>query len=122
MITQRLLKAAIAATAIPYRNDELDSLAKHCTEQEDAANKVERRVGKSAAALFLSGRIGEIFDALVTGAGEKGTWVRVLQPPVEGKLVEGTQGLDVGDRLRVKLVSVNVEQGFIDFVQAGGYR
>ena len=115
LITQRLLKAAIAGAAVPYPNDELNSLAKHCTEQEDAANKVERRVGKSAAALFLSGRIGEIFDALVTGAAEKGTWVRVLQPPVEGKLVEGAQGLDVGDRLRVKLVSVDVEQGFIDF-------
>jgi exoribonuclease-2 len=115
LITQRLLKAAIAGTAVPYRNDELNSLAKHCTDQEDAANKVERRVRKSAAALFLSGRIGEIFDALVTGAAEKGTWVRVLQPPVEGKLVAGAHGLDVGDRLRVKLVSVNVEQGFIDF-------
>jgi exoribonuclease-2 len=115
LITQRLLKAAIAGAAVPYLNDELNSLAKHCTEQEDAANKVERRVGKSAAALFLSGRIGEIFDALVTGAAEKGTWVRVLQPPVEGKLVEGAHGLDVGDRLRVKLVSVNVDQGFIDF-------
>jgi exoribonuclease-2 len=117
LITQRLLKAAIAGTAVPYRNDELNSLAKHCTQQEDAANKVERRVRKSAAALFLSGRIGQIFDALVTGAAEKGTWVRVLQPPVEGKLVDGAHGLDVGDRLRVKLVSVNVEQGFIDFVR-----
>ena len=117
LITQRLLKAAIAGTAVPYRNDELNSLAKHCTEQEDAANKVERRVRKSAAALFLSGRIGETFDALVTGAAEKGTWVRVLQPPVEGKLAEGPHGLDVGDRLRVKLVSVNVEQGFIDFMR-----
>jgi ribonuclease R len=117
LMTQRLLKAAIAGTAVPYRNDELNSLAKHCTDQEDAANKVERCVRKSAAALFLSGRIGEIFDALVTGAAEKGTWVRVLQPPVEGMLVEGADGLDVGDRLRVKLVSVNVEQGFIDFVR-----
>ena len=117
LITQRLLKAAVAGTAVPYRNEELDSLAKHCTGQEDAANKVERRVGKSAAALFLSARIGEIFDALVTGAADKGTWVRVLQPPVEGKLIEGAQGLDVGDRLRVKLVSVNVEAGFIDFVR-----
>ncbi len=117
LITQRLLKAAIAGTAVPYTNDELNSLAGHCTQQEDAANKVERRVQKSAAAQFLSGRIGEIFDALVTGAAEKGTWVRVLQPPVEGKLIEGAQGQDVGDRLRVKLVSVNVEQGFIDFVR-----
>ena len=117
LITQRLHKAAIAGTAAPYRNDELISLAKHCTEQEDAANKVERRVRKSAAARFLADRIGETFDALVTGAADKGTWVRVLQPPVEGKLVEGAHGLDVGDRLRVKLVSVNIEQGFIDFVR-----
>jgi exoribonuclease-2 len=107
----------MAGAAVPYRNDELNSLAKHCTDQEDAANKVERRVRKSAAALFLAGRIGEVFEALVTGAAEKGTWVRVLQPPVEGKLVEGAHGLDIGDRLRVKLVSVNVEQGFIDFAR-----
>jgi exoribonuclease-2 len=118
LITQRLLKAAIAGATVPYRNDELAALAAHCTAQEDAANKVERRVRKSAAALFLAGRIGEVFDALVTGAAEKGTWVRVLQPPVEGKLVEGAHGLDVGDRLRVELVSVNVDQGFIDFVRA----
>ena len=117
LITQRLLKAAIAGAAVPYSTDELQSLARHCTLQEDAANKVERRVAKSAAALFLSGRIGEIFDALVTGAAEKGTWVRTLQPPVEGKLVEGATGLDVGDRLRVKLAGVNVDQGFIDFVR-----
>ncbi len=115
LITQRLLKAAIAGTAVPYSNDDLNALAKQCTDREDAANKVERRVRKSAAALFLSGRIGETFDALVTGAAEKGTWVRVLRPPVEGKLVAGAQGLDVGDRLRVKLISANVEQGFIDF-------
>lgn len=117
LITQRLLKAAIAGSASPYGNDELESLARHCTAQEDAANKVERRVRKSAAALFLSGQIGQTFDALITGAAEKGTWVRVLQPPVEGKLVEGQAGLDVGDRLRVKLLRVNVEQGFIDFAR-----
>jgi exoribonuclease II len=117
LITQRLLKASLAGKATPYRNEELDSLAKHCTDQEDAANKVERRVRKSASALFLSGRIGERFDALVTGATDKGTWVRVLTPPVEGKLVEGAQGLDVGDRLQVQLANVNVEQGFIDFVR-----
>jgi exoribonuclease-2 len=97
--------------------EELAALARHCTEQEDAANKVERRVRKSAAAMFLSDRIGEIFDALATGASEKGTWVRVLQPPVEGKLVEGDRGVDVGDRLRVKLVNVNVEKGFVDFMR-----
>jgi VacB/RNase II family 3'-5' exoribonuclease len=118
LITQRLLKAAIASAAVPYGDYDLNTLAKHCTDQEDAANKVERRVRKSAAALFLSRRIGDSFDALVTGAADKGTWVRVLDPPVEGKLVEGARGLDVGDRLRVKLVRVNVELGFIDFVRA----
>ena len=75
---------------------------------------------KSAAARFLSGRIGETFDALVTGASEKGTWVRLLKPPVEGKLVGGHEGIDVGDRLRVELVGLNVPLGFIDFVRSGG--
>ena len=117
LITQRLLKAAISRTAVPYGGDELDGLAQHCTQQEDAASKVERRVRKSAAALFLSERLGESFDALVTGAAEKGTWVRVLDPPVEGKLIAGTEGLDVGHRLHVKLVSVDIDQGFIDFVR-----
>lgn len=117
LITQRLLKAAISATAVPYGEDELDWLARHCTQQEDAASKVERRVRKSAAALFLSARLGESFDGLVTGAAEKGTWVRILDPPVEGKLVAGAEGLDVGHRLRVKLVSVDIDRGFIDFVR-----
>ena len=117
LITQRLLKAALAPGAVPYGEDELDALARHCTHQEDAASKVERRVRKSAAALFLSERVGESFDALVTGAADKGTWVRILAPPVEGKLVEGARGLDVGHRLRVKLVSVDIDQGFIDFVR-----
>ncbi len=103
---------------MPYGEDELDELARHCTLREDAANKVERRVRKSAAALFLADRIGETFDALVTGAADKGTWVRILAPPVEGKLVEGMQGLDVGHRLQVQLASVNIDQGFIDFVRA----
>ncbi|HVX61336.1 MAG TPA: RNB domain-containing ribonuclease [Pirellulales bacterium] len=117
LITQRLLKAALDIAPVPYGEDELDELARHCTLQEDAANKVERRVRKSAAALFLSDRIGETFDALVTGAADKGTWVRILAPPVEGKLVEGMQGLDVGHRLQVQLASVNIDQGFIDFVR-----
>ena len=101
LITQRLLKAALAGSAWPYRKDELDDLAKHCTEEEDAANKVERQVGKSAAALLLESRIGEQFDAIVTGASDKGTWARLLDIPVEGKVVHGFEGLDVGDRLRV---------------------
>jgi VacB/RNase II family 3'-5' exoribonuclease len=115
LITQRLLKAALAGNSPPYSGEELDALAKHCTELEDAANKVERQVGKSAAALLLKSRIGERFDAVVSGAADKGTWVRLLTMPVEGKLVAGYQNMDVGDRLRVQLLSVNVDLGFIDF-------
>src|SRR5215471_18839664 len=102
----------------PYAAGELDALASHCTEQEDDADKVERQVRKSAAALLLEQRIGQRFDAVVTGASEKGTWVRVLQPPVEGKLVQGKEGLEVGDKWRVKLISTDVERGFIDFVRS----
>ena len=100
---------------MPYSKNELDGLAIHCTEAEDAARKVERQVGKSAAALLFESKIGEQFDAIVTGAAAKGTWVRLLTIPVEGKVVSGFQGLDVGDRTRVQLISVNVQQGFIDF-------
>ena len=117
LITQRLLKAAMAGAPLPYTIAELGELAKHCTEREDAATKVERRVRKSAAALFLSSRMGDRFDAIVTGASEKGTWVRLFQPPVEGRLESGFHGLDVGDRVRVKLVRTDVERGFIDFVR-----
>jgi len=99
----------------PYSKDELDILATHCTEAEDAAKKVERQVGKSAAALLLEARIGEQFDSIVTGASEKGTWVRLLTIPVEGKLISGFDGIDVGDRVRVRLIAVDVQQGFIDF-------
>jgi exoribonuclease-2 len=118
LATQRLLKAAIAGRPAPYSNEELNALARHCTTQEDNAAKVERQVRKSAAALLLSSRIGEQFDAMVTGASEKGTWVRISKPPVEGRVVRGFEGLDVGDDVRVKLVSTDVERGFIDFVRA----
>jgi exoribonuclease-2 len=116
IITQRLLKAALANQAVPYSLPDLSSLAAHCTHQENAADKVERQVRKSASAMFMSSRIGEHFDAIVTGANDKGTWVRLIKPPIEGKVVQGAHGLDVGDSVRVKLISVNVEQGFIDFV------
>ncbi len=115
LITQRLLKAALAGDACPYGTDELDALAKHCSEKENAADKVERQVSKSAAALLLEPRVHERFDAIVTGASEKGTWARLLQIPVEGKIVEGAGGLDVGSRVHVELVGVDVERGFIDF-------
>ena len=119
LITQRLLKAALAGGKLPYDPVELTSLATHCTEQEDAAKKVERQVRKSAAAQFLSGRIGETFDALVTGAADKGTWLRLLQPPVEGRLMAGLKGVDVGDQIKVRLTGLNIERGFIDFARSG---
>ncbi len=119
LITQRLLKSAIDETPPAYSDAELEELAAHCTDQEDDADKVERQVRKSAAALLLESRIGQRFDAIVTGASEKGTWVRILAPPVEGKLVQGDQGMRVGQRLRVKLISTDVERGFIDFVRTG---
>ena len=117
LITQRLLKAAITGAPPPYSAAELAALAKHCTEAEDAAKKVERQVGKSAAALLLQPRIGEQFDAIVTGASDSGTWVRVFQPPVEGRLVNRFEHVNIGDRLRVQLVRAEVELGFIDFKQ-----
>ena len=118
LITQRLLKAALVGAPPTYSVDELSELARHCTEREDDASKVERRVRKSAAALLLSGRIGDEFDAIVTGAADKGTWVRIGKPPVEGRLVKGFTGFDVGHRLRVRLASTDVQRGFIDFVVA----
>jgi exoribonuclease-2 len=117
LITQRLLKAAIEKKQMPYTLEELESLAENCTKKEDAVVKVERQVGKSAAALLLQSRIGERFDAMVTGASEKGIWVRLLDIPVEGMLKSGSRGLDVGDRVMVELASVDVEQGFIDFIR-----
>jgi ribonuclease R len=122
LLTQRLLKAALEGKPVPYSKDELDILAAHCTEAEDVVNKVERQVGKSAAALLLESRIGEQFDSFVTGASEKGTWVRPLSVPVEGKLVQGFEGLDVGDQVRVQLISVDVQQGFIDFKRINSSR
>ena len=118
VITQRLLKAALAGGALPYSSDELVGLAAHCTEQEDNANKVERAVRKAAAAVLLERRIGSKFDAMVTGASPKGTWVRIWQPAVEGKLETGRARYEVGDRLRVRLVHTDVERGFIDFKPA----
>jgi exoribonuclease-2 len=122
LLTQRLLKAALEGKHPPYSKDELDELAAHCTETEDAVKKVERRVEKSAAALLLESRIGERFDSIVTGASDKGTWVRLLTIPVEGKLVEGYEGLDVGEPVRVQLVETNVEQGYIDFKKVSSHR
>jgi len=118
LITQRLVKAVLAGNSPPYSIDELEALALQCTRQEDNANKVERQARKSAAALVVESQVGRRFDAIVTGASSKGTWVRVSKPPIEGMLVRGERGLDVGDRVRVELAGVDVDRGFIDFVRA----
>jgi exoribonuclease-2 len=115
LVAQRLLKAALGGQPPPYTVDELATLARHCTEQEDNAAKVERRVRKSAAAMLLAPRIGARFDAIVTGASEKGTWVRISRPTTEGRVVRRFEGLDVGDHVRVELVHTDVARGFIDF-------
>jgi VacB/RNase II family 3'-5' exoribonuclease len=115
LITQRLIKAALSAQGSPYDAEQLRALAEHCTLQEDGAAKVERRVGKSAAALLLESRIGERFEAIVTGASDKGTWVRIRAPAIEGRVIRGFEGLDVGERVTVRLVHTDVPRGFIDF-------
>jgi VacB/RNase II family 3'-5' exoribonuclease len=115
LITQRLLKAALYKSATPYSPDELAELATHCTTMEDNAKKVERQVEKSTAAVLLENSIGKQFDGIVTGVSDKGTWVRIFHPPVEGKVVSGFQGLDVGNRIRVQLMHTDVNRGFIDF-------
>ncbi len=115
LITQRLLKAVLSKQAAPYTVPELERLAAHCTAMEDTAKKVERLVLKAAAALLLKSRIGERFEAIVTGASPKGTWVRIFKPVVEGKLAQGFAGLDVGDRVTVRLVRADAERGYIDF-------
>ena len=119
LITQRILKAAIAGRPAPYSTEELKALAEHCNTTENTVNKVERQLVKSAAAILLEARIGEQFDAIVTGAADKGTWVRIMNPPLEGRLSSGYVGLDVGDTLRVQLTSTNIKRGFIDFKRVG---
>lgn len=119
LITHRLLKSAMAGGMVPYSVEQLELIARHCTLKEDDAKKVERQVEKSAIALLLESRIGEEFKAIVSGASSKGTWVRVIHPHMEGKLVSGYQGLQVGNKVEVRLLSVNVELGFIDFESAG---
>jgi exoribonuclease II len=115
LITQRLIKAVLMRSRPPYAMEELSTLAEHCTEREDAANKVERFVKKCAAATLLRARIGEVFDGIVTGVTNRGTWVRISRPQVEGKIVEHYRSVDVGDQVRVRLSSVDPEHGFIDF-------
>lgn len=118
LVTQRLIKAFLGNESNPYSDDELDTVAKNCTLKEDAARKVEREMTKRIAAAAMCGRIGETFDAIVTGVNPHGTFVRVLKPRVEGMLMQGQQGLDVGDSLRAKLVRTDVQRGYLDFARA----
>jgi len=115
VVGQRILKAYIAKAAQPYSADELNAIAARCTLMEDNARKVERDMQKRIAAVVLHSRIGQSFPAIVTGVNNYGTFVRTLNPHVDGKLVEGGKGLDVGDRVTVRLVATNPEKGFIDF-------
>jgi ribonuclease R len=119
LITQRLLKAALAGQPAPYGREQLETLAAHCTQKENDAQKVERLLEKAAAACLLDGQIGREFDGIVTGASPKGTWARIFDPPVEGRIEQGAQGLDVGDQVRVRLIDTDPERGFIDFARAG---
>jgi exoribonuclease-2 len=113
---QRLVKAVLSGKPQPYSNEELSAIAAHCTEREDMAQKVERQMRKIIAAQLLADRVGQTFDAIVTGVNDRGTFVRLLHPPAEGKVVKGEHGMDVGERVRVRLAHVNPERGFIDVV------
>ena len=115
LVTQRLVKAAIAGAPAPYSDDELAAIATQCTQREDAANRVERVTRKAAAAILLANRIGSVFDAIVTGVNKDGTYVRLLSPPAEGRVMRGEQGMDVGERVRVRLTHTDPRRGFIDF-------
>jgi exoribonuclease R len=118
VVTQRLIKAQLSGQPGRYSDVELAAIAKNCTLKEDAARKVEREMSKRLAAVAMSHRIGETFDAIVTGVTPHGTFVRVLHPHVEGLLAQGQQGVDVGDRLRVKLTRTDSQRGYIDFARA----
>jgi VacB/RNase II family 3'-5' exoribonuclease len=118
VVTQRLIKALLDGKAGPYSDNDLAAIASNCTEKGDAARKVEREMSKRLAAIAMSHRVGETFDAIITGVTPKGTFVRVMQPHMEGLLAQGAQGLHVGDKLRAKLVRTDVQHGFIDFAKA----
>ena len=117
LVTQRLVKAALESKPVPYTVDELKAIAEHCTERDAAARKVERKMRKVAAAVLLRDRIGEKFKAIVTGVSDKGTFARTIAPPVDGRVMRGERGLRVGEKVQVKLVSVEPERGFIDFAR-----
>jgi exoribonuclease R len=117
LLTQRLIKAMLSGSPSPYSDEDLNVAARNCTLKEDAARKVERKVAKMIAAMAMGNRLGQVFDAIVTGVTPKGVFVRVLQPHVEGLLARGQEGLDVGDKLKARLVSTDVHRGYIDFVR-----
>jgi exoribonuclease R len=117
LVTQRLVKAALANAAAPYTEEDLNKTATHCTEREDAARKVERKMRKVAAAVLLESRIGEEFDAIVTGVTPKGTFARLIKPAVDGRVMRGESGLRVGEKVRVKLLATDPRRGFIDFAR-----
>jgi len=118
IVTQRLIKTLLAGKPGPYSDDELTAIAANCTQKGDAARKVEREMSKRLAAVAMSHRVGETFDAIVTGVTPSGTFVRVMQPHIEGLLAQGAQGLHIGDKIRAKLTRTDVQRGFIDFVKA----
>lgn len=117
VISQRILKSDLFKQPLPYKVEEIQAIADHCTAKETDANKVERQMVKSAAAMYLSNKIGTTYSAMVSGVAKEGTWVRISSPPIEGKLSRGAQGLDVGDKLQVRLTSVNIPKGYIDFAR-----
>jgi VacB/RNase II family 3'-5' exoribonuclease len=118
VITQRLIKATLSGQPNPYSDQELTAIAANCTQKEDAARKVEREMSKRLAAIAMQNRIGEVFSAIVTGVTDRGTFVRVLQPRIEGLLIQGQHGLDVGDKLQAKLMRTDAQKGYIDFARA----
>jgi exoribonuclease-2 len=118
VVTQRLIKSMLAGQANPYSDGELTAIASNCTVKEDAARKVERDMSKRLAAVAMQNRIGEVFDAIVTGVTDHGTFVRILQPHIEGLLAQGDHGLDVSDKLRAKLIRTDPRKGYIDFARA----
>jgi exoribonuclease R len=122
LVTQRVVKAMLAGEAAPYTDEELAAIAAHCNERESAARKVERAMMKRVAAVGLAGSVGKTFHGVITGANEKGTYVRVFDPPVEGKIVQGANGLDVGDTVDVTLLHTDPQHAFIDFAHGAGQR
>ncbi len=119
LVSQRLVKAVLGKSAGPYTEPELTAIAAHCTEREDEARKVERKMRKVGAAVLMQKRIGEVFDAIVTGVSPKGTFARLIKPPVDGRVMRGEQGLRVGEKISVKLLDADPRRGFIDFGRAG---